>query len=153
MVFRWPLLAALVVVVLTGCATTPRTPAPDVRLVPWLSASGKYGYVDESGALRIPAQYDDARPFYHSLAAASQDKRWGYIDTLGRWVVGPHYDKAYDFNANGQGEVLTVSDAFNLGGSLLPMYLTGKRVYYRVYDADGLLVKQGKINGAGHISD
>lgn len=152
-VFRWPLLAMLAVAMLAGCASTPRQPAPDIRLVPWLSANGKYGYVDDSGKLRIPAQYDDAHPFYHGLAAASQDKKWGYIDTVGRWVVSPIYDKAYDFNPAGQGEVLSISDAFNLGSGLLPIYLTDKRVYYRVYDANGLLVKRGKIQDAKDTSD
>lgn len=152
-VLRWPLLAMMALAVLAGCASAPRKPAPDIQLVPWLSANGKYGYVDDSGKLRIPVQYDDAHPFYHGLAAASRDKQWGYIDTLGRWVVSPSYDKAYDFNANGHGEVLSISDAFNLGDSLLPIYLTDKRVYYRVYDANGLLVKRGKIQDAKNTSD
>lgn len=138
---------ALLTALLTGCA--PMQPAPDLHLVPWLAANGRYGFVDDSGALRIPAQYENAHAFSHGLAAAYQDGHWGYVDTLGRWVVKPRYDQALDFNADGLGEMVTIKSPWNIGDSLLPIHLTKGYTGYTIFNTKGEAVKSGTIDASG----
>lgn len=39
----------------------------------------------------IPYQFDEARPFSNSVAAAKQDGLWGYIDRFGEWKIKPRF--------------------------------------------------------------
>ncbi|MGI5870321.1 MAG: WG repeat-containing protein [Kiritimatiellia bacterium] len=59
----------------------------------WLLAAedGRVGFVSRDGAKRIPARFEDARPFRGSRAAARIGERWGLIDESGRWVVEPSF--------------------------------------------------------------
>ncbi|XOV93228.1 MAG: WG repeat-containing protein [Bacteroidota bacterium] len=54
--------------------------------------SGKHGFVDENGKLRIANRYDGALPYKEGLAAVKLRGKWGYIDKYEILVVQPHYD-------------------------------------------------------------
>ena len=41
----------------------------------------KYGFIDKSGKLVIPAAYDMTNKFSEGLAAVKVGDRWGFIDT------------------------------------------------------------------------
>lgn len=70
---------------------------------------GKFGFIDTSGNLVIPAIYDDARDFSEGLAAVniggSSDEegllieggKWGYIDKSGQTVIDFHFDYVREF--------------------------------------------------------
>lgn len=47
------------------------------------------GYIDKSGKLVIPAQYDQAGPFSEGLAYVRVSRRWGVIDKTGKWIMPP----------------------------------------------------------------
>ena len=53
------------------------------------------GYIDTKGELAIPLEFAVATPFSEGLAAVGAldgdgaGGRWGYVDRVGRWVVGP----------------------------------------------------------------
>ena len=48
----------------------------------------KWGLIDETGALVVPCQYDDAGPAVSDgLLAVKQDGKWGFIDVTGAVVV------------------------------------------------------------------
>jgi hypothetical protein len=80
--------------------------------------NGKIGFMDEQGAIVIPADFDFALPFSDGLAVfcidcnqVRQDEyrrieggKWGYINKVGDVVVDPDYDKAGSFK-NGRAEV------------------------------------------------
>jgi hypothetical protein len=51
----------------------------------------KYGYIDKTGALVIPAMLDRAMKFSEGLAAAKLDKHYGYLDRAGTWVISPRF--------------------------------------------------------------
>lgn len=78
---------------------------------------GKWGFIDKSGALAIPAIYYDVGPFSGGLAAAepmdsgveqtcvtsptssySFRRAYGYIDKNGRMVIPPRYEYAEPFS-------------------------------------------------------
>ncbi|MEW6710624.1 MAG: WG repeat-containing protein [Candidatus Riflebacteria bacterium] len=46
--------------------------------------SGKYGFIDETGELAIPALYDDAGRFYDGIAAVLLNETWFFIDEAGK---------------------------------------------------------------------
>lgn len=54
--------------------------------------NNKQGYIDRSGNLVIPFQFDDTRSFNEGIAAFMQNGKWGYIDKSGKIIVKPIYD-------------------------------------------------------------
>lgn len=48
---------------------------------------GKFGYVDESGTLIIPARFDGADTFSEGLAVVLDSGRFGYIDARGAFAI------------------------------------------------------------------
>jgi hypothetical protein len=62
----------------------------------------RWGYVDHSGKLVIPAQYFRATYFSEGLApvAIAQDKvlKWGFIDHAGKFVISAQYDTVGHFS-------------------------------------------------------
>ncbi|WP_222876803.1 WG repeat-containing protein [Terrihabitans soli] len=57
-------------------------------LLPVVSGE-KAGYVDKTGKLRVPAEFDYGAAFVDGLAAVEQDGKHFYIDTAGKTVVAP----------------------------------------------------------------
>ena len=79
-----------------------------------VGVAGKYGYMDRAGRVRIPAQYDDARPFSEGLALVSKDGDYGFIDRAGRVVVPLKYAYASSFS-EGLAAVTTARGRFDAG--------------------------------------
>lgn len=104
--------------------STP-TQFPPVLLYP-VFKSGKAGYINSSGTLTIPIEYDDAINFSEGLAAIQQGEIWGYINASGELVIPPSFDQAYSFH-DGLAKV-KVKDRFG--------YIdhTGKLVIEPVYE-------------------
>jgi hypothetical protein len=59
---------------------------------------GKYGFVDETGALVIGTDFDDARYFSSGLAPVKRGKRWGFIDHSGRFAIPLRLENARPFS-------------------------------------------------------
>jgi hypothetical protein len=60
----------------------------------------KWGYVNKSGEIVIPLEYDVARPFSDGLAAVVRGSNWynwGAIDTSGNVVIPFEYEFVGDF--------------------------------------------------------
>jgi hypothetical protein len=55
-----------------------------------VAAAGKWGYIDASGAFRIPAQFNSAAPFAGGVAkvTSGDGKQIRYIDPAGAFVTG-----------------------------------------------------------------
>jgi hypothetical protein len=73
----------------------------------------KWGFIDKTGALVIPVQFDDmardqygGRTLYHKafrnfsegLCAVRFGKKWGFIDKKGNFAIEPKYDNAGVFS-------------------------------------------------------
>jgi len=59
------------------------------------TATGKYGYIDRSGATVIPVKYAVATPFLNGYAVVSTDgQTYSYIDTKGNTVAAGNYENA-----------------------------------------------------------
>ena len=46
-----------------------------------------FGYINISGTMVITPQFEKAGDFSEGYAAAFKDKKWGFIDTSGKWVI------------------------------------------------------------------
>jgi hypothetical protein len=83
----------------------------------------KYGYIDKTGALVIPAKLDRAMKFSEGLAPARADKLHGYIDRSGAWAIPPRFAWVRAFS---QG-LAWVGEPGQRGGSYIDA--TGKAVW------------------------
>jgi hypothetical protein len=59
--------------------------------------NGKWGFIDKTGSLAIPLQYDWSLDFREGLAAVRVENAWGYIDKSGKLVIEPKYRIAEHF--------------------------------------------------------
>jgi hypothetical protein len=59
---------------------------------------GKWGFVNTSGSVTIPAQFDSVGPFIEGFARVKLGSQIGFIDKTGRYVINPQFDNAGDFH-------------------------------------------------------
>lgn len=59
---------------------------------------GKTGFVNDSGKLVIPCQFEWADYFSEGLAAFMEYNQQGYLDTSGTIVIKPQFDRALSFS-------------------------------------------------------
>jgi len=74
---------------------------------------GKIGYINNKGAIIIPAVYNNGTDFTNGYAAVRQGGLYGVIDSLGKYVVQPKYDYIHETHKgliaavlNGKSQVL-----------------------------------------------
>lgn len=61
------------------------------------SINHKYGYIDMTGKIVIPPQFDHARPFSEGLAGVETAGKNGYIDKTGVMIIEPQVDGSINF--------------------------------------------------------
>ena len=66
-------------------------------LVENVNSTGKFGYLDKSGSIAIPHQFDLATPFKEGLAVVAVGDKFGYIDTKGTIIINPQFQLADQF--------------------------------------------------------
>lgn len=60
----------------------------------------KWGWINTSGEIIIPAQFEDANQFSEGLSLVKKDGKWGYINQKGEMVIPPKFEDAGDFFSN-----------------------------------------------------
>ncbi|WP_017656110.1 WG repeat-containing protein [Fortiea contorta] len=67
-----------------------------------INVNGKYGYIDKTGKIVIPPQFDQAKAFSEGLAAVELRENgisnWGYIDLTGKTIITPQFYAANNFS-------------------------------------------------------
>ena len=68
-----------------------------------IRSNNKFGFAVQGGSIIIEPQFTDAKSaFSEDLGAVAigekDDKRWGFIDRTGKWVIRPAYDDADAFH-------------------------------------------------------
>lgn len=59
---------------------------------------GKWGYIDTTGQVVVPVQYDDIASFREGLAKVKKDGKYGFVDKTGQVVIPLQYDYAWSFS-------------------------------------------------------
>jgi len=59
--------------------------------------NNKFSFINKSGKLIAPLQFDGARNYSNHLAAVEKDNQWGFINESGELIVPLKYDIVYDF--------------------------------------------------------
>ena len=59
--------------------------------------NGKYGFIDKTGAVIIPIQYDNVYSFIEGLSNVRLKDKWGFIDKTGKVVIPIQYDFVWNF--------------------------------------------------------
>lgn len=62
------------------------------------SKDNKCGFIDRSGKVVIPLEYEDAGNFSEGLAPVKKDGKWGYISKSGEVKIPFEFDEASDFS-------------------------------------------------------
>ena len=57
-----------------------------------------WAYIDQSGTIQIPSEFESAQEFSEGLAAVMVHGKWGYINNTGRLVISPQYGSASSFS-------------------------------------------------------
>ncbi len=57
--------------------------------------SGKWGYIDKSGAMIIEPQFESALCFSQELARVKKDGLWGFINQKGSVVIKPQFGEDF----------------------------------------------------------
>lgn len=116
----------------------------------------KYGFIDQTGRLVIPLEYDEARNFSGGLAAVRKNDKWGFVDKTGTVVIPLEYDDVSDFKdglavvcKNNSWDLLdnTGKAVLSLGSSYqsVGLFTEGMAVVY------GWNGKYGAINRSGQL--
>lgn len=64
-----------------------------------VKVKGKYGFIDRSGQMVIPAEYDAVvGGFFQGLAPVKQGQRFGYLRPDGTWAFEPRFTMAQIFS-------------------------------------------------------
>ncbi len=71
--------------------------AVEHKLIP-VKKKNKYGYIDSTGRMIIPAKFYAAQPFSEGLAAVRENSYYGYINSNGGYEIAPQYDYAESFS-------------------------------------------------------
>lgn len=88
-----------------------------------------YGYIDATGTLIIPCEWERAEDFHEGFAAVQTttkygDYKWGFIDTSGKLIAECQWDKVYPFS-EGMACVIT-NDEYNHPETIGFIDTTGK---------------------------
>ncbi|MEP7366340.1 MAG: WG repeat-containing protein [Acidobacteriota bacterium] len=98
----------------------------------------RHGYIDKSGVIVVPAEFELARNFREGLAAVRRNQKWGFIDRAGKVAVKYLYDEVKEFSegvaavrseklweyVDRQGNVVIATrydDALSFGSGLAPV--------------------------------
>lgn len=100
-------------------------------LAPFRSVNKKFGFIDETGKIIIPATHESVGYFSVGLAwAKNVERKVGFIDKTGKVTIEQKYNMVKDFDVESQ-RALASSD-------IGQVYLTPKGEEIKVYDATKL---------------
>ena len=85
-------LAALAQAAKRGKAAVRESPTKKASPLFPVQKHGKWGFIDNTGKMVVPLQYDLVLGFNEGLALVRVGEKWGFIDKTGQVVIPPRYD-------------------------------------------------------------
>jgi len=88
---------ALLSTIAVAVTFVERAEQPSGALFP-VEKDGKWGFIDRTGKLIIPLQFDSANNFHEGLALVTANKKTLFVDGSGRVVITPQFDIVNSFS-------------------------------------------------------
>src|SRR6188472_2183280 len=85
---------------LIGCRLDSHGPSEEktAYLADYERPDNLWGFMDTTGQLVIPAEYDDVAGFSERMAAINKSGLWGFINHEGKTIIRPQFRSAYAFH-------------------------------------------------------
>ena len=80
------------------CAFGVRGQRPESKALFPVEKGGKFGFIDRTGKVVIPLQFDSANDFHEGLALVTSNRKTMFIDTTGKTVITPQFDIVNNFS-------------------------------------------------------
>ena len=80
------------------CAFDVRGQQPESRALFPVEEDSKCGFIDRTGKVVIPLQFDSANEFHEGLALVTSNGKTMFIDTTGKIVITPRFDIVNSFS-------------------------------------------------------
>jgi len=124
--YHWLISLSLSLLVV-GCGPPPVDTGPELKVI-W--EGNRFGYIDRSGNVVIPMQFDYAMELHEGLGGVNVgghapagrlpiDGKWGFVDNTGRYVINPKYysppEAGSPYNRNELARVLHEGYIFSEG--------------------------------------
>lgn len=90
-------LAGLFLILATCSAQAAQGPE-DADMLFLITVKDKYGFIDRSGKVVVPPQFEDAEEFSEGLAVVKVAGLYGYIDASGKFAIKPKFYNAASFS-------------------------------------------------------
>lgn len=101
----------------------------------YLPVEEKWGFLDETGQVVIPAQFDQIGSFAENLCPVNFAGKWGYIRHNGEWAIPPEYKGGWMFHEG-------LARVWNFDGKFVFIDSLNNLVFTADYDEVNDLVHQ-----------
>jgi hypothetical protein len=88
----------LLTLFLSSVLSTAQSQSQTARTLFPVERYDKWGFIDRTGKIIIPLQFDSANDFHEGLALVSAKGKRLFIDEAGRVVITPQFDIVHDFS-------------------------------------------------------
>ena len=79
-------------------ASSLRGQRPESKSLFPVERAGKFGYIDRTGKIIVPLQFDGANEFHEGLALVTSGRQQAFINEAGQVVIKPDFDIVDDFS-------------------------------------------------------
>lgn len=80
------------------CAIACQAQQREIQKLFPVEKDNRWGFIDSTGKVVIPLEFDSANEFHEGLALVTTGKQKAFIDTSGRVVIKPQFDLVDDFS-------------------------------------------------------
>src|SRR5262245_4290036 len=80
------------------CCALPTGAQQKPDMLYLIQVKNKYGYIDRTGKVIVPPQFEKAGEFSEGLAWVYQNERFGFIDMTGKFAIPLELGGANDFS-------------------------------------------------------
>jgi hypothetical protein len=88
----------LICLLMVLCALTGRGQQPESKALFPVEKDDKFGFIDRTGKVVIPLQFDSANDFHEGLALVTSNRKKMFIDATGKTIITPQFDIVDNFS-------------------------------------------------------
>ncbi|MDX6304249.1 MAG: hypothetical protein QOI77_1218, partial [Blastocatellia bacterium] len=88
----------LLTLFLSSILSTAQSQSQTAKTLFPVERDDQWGFIDRTGKIIIPLQFDSANDFHEGLALVSAKGKKLFVDETGRVVITPQFDIVHDFS-------------------------------------------------------